>query len=150
MSRRGAIIRRKKINALWGRGSLFATPDERRSKRKLQPKSSLLDGPDRPHHEGWNMVAHAARLRPPWGLVGPRGLWGLCAVSLPLAPIVVVLALWRGLTMRLGMTLRFGLALMLRGTVRFRSRRVLGTFGSRSLLLFRRNRFLGLLRRKGL
>lgn len=83
-------------------------------------------------------------------MVRPCRLRGLCAVSLPLAAIVVVLALWRGLTMLLGMTLRLGLALMLGGPVRLRSWRILGTFSSRSVLLFWRNRFLGRLRRKGI
>lgn len=96
---------------------------------KLQRATSLLDRSHRSHHEGRNMVAHAARLLVPWGGLGPGVLRGLCAVRLPVSAIVVVLAMGRwlalrfwlamglGLAMGLWLTMGIGLALVLRRAV---------------------------------
>ena len=119
-------------------GIRFVTSPPAMSHVELQPATSLLDRPHRPRHEGRNMVAHAARLRAPWGLVRPCRLSGLCAVSLPLAAIVIVLALRCGLALRLGLATRLGLAFVLGRAVGLRSRRIVGAFGGRNVLLFRR------------
>jgi hypothetical protein len=89
---------------------------------KLQRAISLLDRPHRPHHEGRNMVAHAARLLAPWGWLGPGVLRRFCAVCLPLAAIVVVLAMRCGLALLwlavgLWLTMGLGRALVLRRAV---------------------------------
>jgi hypothetical protein len=84
---------------------------------KLQRATSLLDRSHRSHHEGRNMVAHAARLLVPWGGLGPGVLRGLCAVRLPVSAIVVVLAMGRWLALRFWLTMGIGLALVLRRAV---------------------------------
>ena len=136
----------------------FATSRKAMLLTKLQRATSLLDRPHRPQHGSRNVVAHAARVRAPLGLVSPGGLRGLCAVSLPLAAIVVVLTMGRGLALRLWLAMRLGLAFVLAGAVRLRSRRILGAFSSSSVRLFwwegivcrfRRHGILCLFRRQG-
>jgi len=101
----------------------FVTLGEAMLLTKLQRATSLLDRSHRSHHEGRNMVAHAARLLAPWGGLGPGVLRGLCAVRLPVSAIVVVLAMGRWLALRfwlamgLWLTMGIGLALVLRRAV---------------------------------
>ena len=101
---RGAIIRRKKINALRELRDSICDVRKVIRRTKLQQPISLLDRPHRAHHESRNMVAHATRLRTPGG-VRPYGLRRCCTAGLPVAAIVRMVASGFGLTLVLGLAL---------------------------------------------